>query len=60
MHRTIGAFDWSENMEDKKWKRENMRDLSNARDASFFINYWCDEWLLINENVILVVGLEEN
>ena len=26
-HRTIGAFDWSENMEDKKWKRENMRDF---------------------------------
>ena len=25
--RTIGVFDWSENMEDKKWKRENMRDF---------------------------------
>ena len=25
-----------------------------------FTNYWCDEWLLVNKNVILMVGLDEN
>ena len=25
-----------------------------------FTNYWCGEWLLINEKMILMVGLNEN
>ena len=27
MHKTIGAFDWSENRENGKWWRENKRDF---------------------------------
>ena len=23
-------------------------------------NYWCGKWLLVNEKVILIVGLDEN
>ena len=37
---------------------------NNTRDTNYFIkkctNYWCGEWLLINEKVILMVGLDEN
>ena len=37
---------------------------SNARDTDFFIkkfaNYWFGEWLLVNEKVMLMVGLDEN
>ena len=36
---------------------------SNARDINFFPNFftncWCDEWLLINEKVMLMVDLDE-
>ena len=28
--------------------------------ANFFINYWCCERLLINEIVMLMVGIDEN
>ena len=38
--------------------------MNNSRDTKyftkFFINCWCGEWLLINEKVILMVGLNEN
>ena len=37
---------------------------NNASDTNYFtkkfINYWCDKWLLVNEKVILMVGLDEN
>ena len=37
---------------------------NNIRDTNFFIinftNCWCGEWLLINEKVMLMVGLDEN
>ena len=26
----------------------------------FFTNCWCGEWLLVNEKVILMMGLNEN
>ena len=29
-------------------------------EKKIITNYWCDELLLINKNVILVVGLDEN
>ena len=36
---------------------------SNARDINFFLkfftNCWCDEWLLINEKVMLMIDLNE-
>ena len=32
---------------------------SMVRDTNFFINYWYNEWLLVNEKVILMVGLDE-
>ena len=36
----------------------------NTRDTifftKFFTNYWCDEELLVNEKMILMVGLDEN
>ena len=31
-----------------------------TRDTKFFTNGWFSEWLLINEKVIIVVGLNEN
>ena len=38
--------------------------MNNARDINYFAtnftNCWCKEWLLVNENVILIVGLDEN
>ena len=38
--------------------------MNNVRDINYFAtnftNYWCDEWLLVNEKVILMVGLDEN
>ena len=44
-------------------KRERSSN-NNARGIIFFtkyfINYWCGEWLLINEKIILIVGLDEN
>ena len=37
---------------------------NNASDTNYFIkkftNCWCDKWLLVNEKVILMVGLDEN
>ena len=36
----------------------------NARDTNYFTknftNRWCDEWLLVNKKVILMVSLDEN
>ena len=32
---------------------------SMVRDTNFFINYWYNEWLLVNEKVILMVDLDE-
>ena len=36
----------------------NLRDIDYF--INFFTNYWCGGWLLINKNVILMVGLNEN
>ena len=37
--------------------------FNNARNTKYFIkiftNCWCDEWLLENKKVILIVGLYE-
>ena len=37
--------------------------MSNARDTNYFTkkftNYWCDEWLLVNEKMILIVDLND-
>ena len=37
---------------------------NNASDTNYFTkkftNYWCEKWLLVNEKVILMVGLDEN
>ena len=33
---------------------------NNARDTIFFTNCWYGEWLLVNENVILMMGLDKN
>ena len=39
-------------------------NMNNIRDINYFrkkfINYWCGDWLLENEKVILMVGLDEN
>ena len=38
--------------------------MNNDRDRNYFTknftNYWCGEWLLVNEKMILMVGLNEN
>ena len=38
--------------------------FNNVRDTNIltkiFTNCWCDEWLLVNEKVILMVSLDEN
>ena len=36
LHELKVMFGLSENRNDGKWRREKMRDLSNARDTSFF------------------------
>ena len=37
--------------------------MNNARDTNYFTkkitNCWYDDWLLINEKVILMVGLDK-
>ena len=37
---------------------------NNVRDTNYFTkkftNCWCGEWLLVNEKVILMVGLDKN
>ena len=55
-----------------KWKSNNNSDKdsmfliykNNARDINYFTKkftkFWCDEWLLVNKKVILMVGLDEN
>ena len=39
-------------------------NMNNAKDTNYFTNFftncWYDEWLLVNEKVILMVGLDEN
>ena len=38
-------------------------NMNNIRDTNYFtkklINYWYDDWLLINEKVILMIGLNK-
>ena len=36
--------------------------MNNIIDTNYFIKKIinCDEWLLVNEKVILIVGLDEN
>ena len=38
--------------------------MNNVRDINFFTknftNYWYSEWLLVNENIILIVSLDKN
>ena len=38
--------------------------MNNAKNTNYFIkkftNCWCNEWLLVNEKVILIVDLDEN
>ena len=33
----------------------NVRDINNFK--KYFTNYWYGEWLLINEKMILIMGL---
>ena len=33
---------------------------NNARDTNYFTKCLCGEWLLVNENMILIVSLNEN
>ena len=33
---------------------------NNVRDTKNFTNCWYGEWLLVNEKMILIVGLDEN
>ena len=33
---------------------------NNARDTNYFTKCLCGKWLLVNENVILMVSLNEN
>ena len=37
-------------------------NMNNTKDINYFtnkfINYWCGNWLLINEKLILMVGLD--
>ena len=37
---------------------------NNTRNTNYFTkkftNCWCSEWLLVNEKVILIMGLDEN
>ena len=41
-----------------------IRCMNNTRDTNYFIknfaNYWYGERLLVNEKMILIVGLDEN
>jgi len=50
-----------------KWKinvNSGLKWKNNARDTNFFTkNFtkcWCSEWLLVNEKMMLMVGLDEN
>ena len=40
------------------------KQKNNARDTIFFTinftNYWCGDWLLVNEKIMLMVGLDKN
>ena len=50
------------------FKKKNLCEIkkmtNNAKDTNYFTKYftncWCDEWLLVNEKVILIVDLDEN
>ena len=37
--------------------------MNNIKDTNYFTkkitNCWCDDWLLVNEKVILIVGLDK-
>ena len=48
----------------KKSTTNNISNKNNVRDTNdftkFFTNGWYDEWLLVNEKVILMVSLDEN
>ena len=66
------THNWSltESCIDKNWKLEYWNEKewyytkNNAKDTNyftkFFTNYWYGEWLLVNENVILMMSLYEN
>ena len=50
-----------------KWKSDingGPRWKNNTRDTNYFTkkftNYWYGKWLLVNEKVILMVGLDKN
>ena len=34
--------------------------LQKKKKKKKISNYWCGKWLLVNEKVILIVGLDEN
>ena len=48
----------------KKSTTNNIPNKNNIRDTNdftkIFTNGWYDEWLLVNEKVILMVSLDEN
>ena len=34
--------------------------MENVKTINYFINYECDEWLLVNKNIILMVNPNKN
>ena len=34
--------------------------MENVKTINYFTNYECDEWLLVNKNMILMVNLDKN
>ena len=48
----------------KKSKKIQLSHKNNARDTNYFTknftNCWYGKWLLVNEKVILTVGLNKN
>ena len=44
----------------KKSKKIPLSHKNNARDTNYFTNCWYGKWLLVNEKVILTVGLNKN
>ena len=34
--------------------------MENVKTINYFKNYKCDEWLLVNKNMILMVNLNKN
>ena len=52
------------NYSETTWALASIYYLNNARDTNYFTkkftNCWCGQWLLVNEKVILIMGLDEN